>query len=268
MKYLTFPVLSVAAALSVVTARPVFAAALVHPIPESQAQGGGAQVAVWPGSGLNIDFTRTGEVIQKVWLDDPSRLTIDFDGSLSSGGNQGGNSESTGASVIHLRQVTGISFPNLPRTASTLLSVVTQTADGKRKVYQFEVDYGSGTPQYATVAIMPESDSGRDPAGVVIGGGRTASLEEVELGLRQAVLEQIIAADSPVVSRVQDFLARVRNGASVQTAADAANISMAVISRLAEMGQPEGHLQVISTSDPPGIPVTASAADSPTTARP
>ena len=241
MRRLSVPFLALASVLSFISARPVFAGALVNSIPISQAQGGGAQLSVWPGSGTNIDFTRTGEVIQRVWLDDPSRLTIDFDGNLGGGddfGGGGGGGGSGGAGVIHLRRVTGISFSNLPQTASTLLTAVTQGSDGSRHVYQFQVNYGSGTPQYATVALMPSS-TGTDTSnggGLVVSSGRTATLSDIERGLQQAISQNLIAASSPVVARTQDFLARARNGTAMQSAADEANISMAVVSQLATMG--------------------------------
>lgn len=254
MRRLSVPFLTLAFVLSFSSARPVFAGALVRSIPISQAQEGGAQLSVWPGSGANIDFTRTEEAIQRVWLDDPSRLTVDFDAPLSG---------DSGASVIHLRRVTGISFPNLPATASTLLTVVTQSRDGKRHVYQFEVNYGSGTPQYATVALIPNTTGtgSSNAGGLVVSNGRTASLADVERGLQQALAQNLITASSPVIARTQDFLVRARNGAAMQSAADEANISMAIVSQLATMGMPTLSLPTLlspsSTTPNLAIPVNA-----------
>ncbi|MGB3202950.1 MAG: hypothetical protein WBA99_18735, partial [Nodosilinea sp.] len=129
-----------------------------------------------------------------------------------------------------------IIFENLPETASTLLTVVTDSPEG-RKVYQFQVNYGAGDPQYATVAIAPNITS--QSSAIVTTSGRTASLANVERGLNSAISQHLIPSDSPVISKVQDFLARVRNGSTPQAAADAAGISLAVVSRLAEMGLPE-----------------------------
>ncbi|MBE9109268.1 hypothetical protein IQ273_07550 [Nodosilinea sp. LEGE 07298] len=218
-------------------AKPAFSMPIVRQLSEAQAQGltgGGAQISVWPGSGTNLDFTRTGEVIQRVWLDDPSRLTLDFDGNLCGQGDSG-NCDGAGASVIHLRRVAGIHFENLPETTFTLLTVVTDSPEG-RKVYQFQVNYGSGDPQYATVAIAPNITS--QASAIVTTSGQTVSFANVERGLNSAIASQLIPADSPVVPKIQDFLARVRNGSAPQAAADAAGISLAVVSRLAEIGLP------------------------------
>jgi hypothetical protein len=230
-------VLPLMAASLLAIAKPTFAAPIVRQISEAQAQGltgDGAQISVWPGSGTNLDFTRTGEVIQRVWLDDPSRLTLDFDGNLCGRGDSS-NCDGAGASVIHLRRVTGIHFENLPETAFTLLTVVTDSTAG-RKVYQFQVNYGSGDPQYATVAIAP--DVSAQSSAIATTSGRSASLLDVQLGLNSAIATHLIPTDSPVIAKVQDFLARVRNGATLQAAADASGISLAVVSRLAEMGLP------------------------------
>lgn len=40
---------------------------------------------VAPGYGLNINLIPTGEVVKKAWIDDPSRITLSFDGNLCQG---------------------------------------------------------------------------------------------------------------------------------------------------------------------------------------
>jgi hypothetical protein len=215
--------------------KSVGAAPIVREMPQTQAQGltgSGAYITVWAGSGTNIDFTRTGETIQRAWLDDPSLLTIDFDGSLCS--RNAGNDCGDGVSIIHLRRVVGIRFPNLPTTVSTLLTVVTQSHRGK-KIYLFNVGYGAGTPGYATVAITPNFQLGR---GVVMRGDRATDWQAIETGLQRAITQRLILADSPVVLRVQDFLARVRSGTPMSQAMQDAKVTLALISRLAAMGTP------------------------------
>ena len=211
----------------------VVAAPIVREMPQTQAQGltgSGAYITVWAGSGTNIDFTRTGETIQRTWLDDPSLLTIDFDGSLCS--RNAGNDCGDGVSIIHLRRVVGIRFPNLPAAASTLLTVVTQSHQGK-KIYLFNVGYGSGIPGYATVAITPNFQLSN---GVVMRGDRVADWQAIETGLQRAITQRLILADSPVVLRVQDFLARVRSGTPMSQAMQDAKVTLPLISRLAAMG--------------------------------
>ncbi|MGA7937812.1 MAG: hypothetical protein WCA35_29960 [Kovacikia sp.] len=229
MKRLLWTLLAVGYLLPGKTA---IAAPIVREMPQAQSQGligAGASLTVWAGSGTNIDFTRTGETIQRAWLDDPSLLTVDFDGSLCS--RSAGN-DCGGASIIHLRRITGIRFPNLPATNSTLLTVVTQSNQGK-KIYLFNIGYGSGTPGYATVAITPSFQQGN---GIMLRGDRATDWNTVEAGLTQAIQQHLILPDSPVSLRVRDFLTRVRSGTPMQQAIQDAKVTMAIISRLAALG--------------------------------
>lgn len=219
-----------------------YAAPIVHPVLQSQAQGltgGGSQIVVWSGSGTNIDFNRTGETILRAWLDDPSQVAVDFDGSLGQR-----------ASVVHLRRLIGIKFPNLPQAGSTLLTVITQSPYGK-KTYLFQVTYGSGKAQYASVIITPDNQP-LDGGGVVVSGNRTSNWSDVERGLQQAISQRLLAASSPVVKRVRSFLSLVRNGVPMQQAALQTHVSLEVVSKLAEMGY-----AAIPSATPAPIPPTA-----------
>lgn len=151
------PIWAIATALcfSLVTHSPLLAAS-VRTIGVGEARGEAGRIptlTIWEETGLNINFIPTGEVVKKVWLDDPSRLGVDFDGTLCA--SEAENCSDTGATVIHLRRINPIKFPQLPKTQATLLSVVTQGEDGAKNLYQFHVTYGQGKAQYATVNIAP-----------------------------------------------------------------------------------------------------------------
>lgn len=222
MKTLFHTLLLLPFAVMVFQAYPVSALPIVQRISQSQAQGlsgNGATVTVWLGNGTNIDFTRTGETIQRAWLDDAHAIALDFDAALGERGN---------ASIVHLKRVTGIHFPNLPETRSTLLTVITRSPYGK-KTYLFDVRYGSGTPKYATLAVIPDIQP-------LAGNDETANWNAVERGLQRAIAQKLISANSPLNQRVQTFLTNVRNGMPIQQAAEQAKVSLAVVSKLAKMG--------------------------------
>lgn len=112
---------------------------------------------VAPGYGLNINLIPTGEVVKKAWIDDPSRIVLSFDGNLCQQvGDQECNNE--GATVIHLRQIKPIAFPDLPRSSGggTLLTLITEGSSEGRKIYQFKVMPVSGQPKYTVLSISPE----------------------------------------------------------------------------------------------------------------
>lgn len=136
----------------------IASATVVRTIPSDQAQGmtGEAITAdVASGVGLNISFIQTGEVVKKAWIDDPSRITLSFDGTLCQPPAQDCSSDQ-GATVVHLRQIRPIHFPDLPRSSSsgTLLTLITEGSEG-RKLYQFRVRSVTREPKYTTIAVRP-----------------------------------------------------------------------------------------------------------------
>ncbi len=136
---------------------------------------------VAPGYGLNINLIPTGEVVKKAWIDDPSRITISFDGNLCQGGTEQQQCNNEGATVIHLRQIQPIAFPSLPRSAGggTLLTLITEGNQG-RKIYQFKVMPVSGTPKYTVLNVSSES-----PANTPLLRGRSVPLMVNDLPRRR-----------------------------------------------------------------------------------
>lgn len=247
MKALIFNllVLPLALATTIAEIHPSTAMSIVRQVSQAQAQGlmgNGASVMVWAGSGTNIDFTRTDETIQRAWLDDAHALIVDFDAALGSRGD---------ASIVHLKRVTGIHFPNLPETKATLLTVVTRSQYGK-KTYLFEVRYGFGTPQYATLAVVPNAQT--LAGGIAMSGDRPADWDAVERGLQQAIAQQLIKPKSPVALRMMNFLAFVRNGMPMQQAVQKSQVTLAVVSKLAEMGSSKS-LPTATQEIPPSPPM-------------
>lgn len=195
-------------------------------------------ITVWSGAGANLNFIPTGEIVKKVWLDDPSQIVLDFDGPMctQAGDGSGDNCENSAATVVHLKRIHQIEFPNLPQTSSTLLSVVTQTSTGERKLYQFQIAYGTGSPQYHTVAIYPDSQVTPDGG---MNGLVLTQLQNVELGLRVAKSRNLLGrnqGNQRLELRVQNFLDLVSSGVTPQSASQQAGVSMRLISKLASLG--------------------------------
>jgi hypothetical protein len=211
----------------------------------SRAQGlNGSQLpslSVWPGSGTNLSFIPTGEFIKKVWLDNPSPITVDFDSPLCStqqgagGGFGSGSCADSTAMIVHLRRTVGINFPNLPQTYVTLLTVVTEK-QGQRKMYQFRVFLGHGSPEYAALVVYPDSTGAPT---LEINDGRRVQLDKVGLGLQVASSKGLLGANAnnqSLRAKVQNFLALARNGLAIPDAAQQAGVSMGLITKLAELG--------------------------------
>jgi hypothetical protein len=131
-----------------------------------QAQGLGGvtpSIDIWYHQGTNLSFIQTGETIKKVWLNDPSQVTIDFDGPMCMQFGQErnvnqGDCQNSAAHVIQLRRIPKLKIPGLVNANSTLLTVVTE-GQGKNKLYAFRVIYGEGNPEYNTLAIFADPAS-------------------------------------------------------------------------------------------------------------
>ena len=210
---------------------PAYAQA-IRPIPADYARGEHQPVTIelYRGQGVNLNFRPMGETIHRVWLDDPSQATLDFD---DPGCAALGEAGECAATVIHLRRIHPLNFPNLPSTGTTLLTVLTEQG-----LYQFRLTFpSSGSPSYYTLEIQPE----RTPSQLAliatnqIQGQSGAQL--IEQGLRVAQSRSLIAAGDPLWERVQTFLTLIRGGGQIPEAAVQAGISQALVRRLAELGQ-------------------------------
>jgi hypothetical protein len=160
--------------------------------------------------------------------------------------------EDSAATVIHLRRIQRLKFPNLPRTASTLLSVISQTSSGERKLYQFRVAYGSGAPQYHTVSIYPDSQALPTIERNTL---LQVQLQDIERGLQVAKSRNLLGksqGNQRLELRVQNFLDLASSGTTLQSAALQAGVSMALVSKLAELGTTEPLTPAMQT---PAIPM-------------
>ena len=180
-------------------------------------------VEIYPSHGVTLNFRPTEDFVRRAWLDDPSQVTLDFDD-----GRCLTTADECAATVIHLRRIHPLTFPGLPATATTTLTVVTDS-----EVYAFQLAFPeSGTPTYRIVNI--ESDTSPQQSIAIAG---TPGAQLVEQGLAVAQQSQLIAADDPLWERIQAFLQALRQGASFTEATQAAGISAALVFQLAELGQ-------------------------------
>ncbi|HAG84542.1 MAG TPA: hypothetical protein DCL61_26165 [Cyanobacteria bacterium UBA12227] len=83
-----------------------------------------------------ISFIPVGETVQKIWLDDPSFLTVDVDGCLK---ELNEDCDKQVATLIHLRRINQIDIPHIPHTGRTMMTVVTRGENGEQKIYLFHI---------------------------------------------------------------------------------------------------------------------------------
>jgi hypothetical protein len=197
----------------------------------SQAEGRTGSIptlTVWQGMGLSLNFSGTGERIVKAWLDDPSRLTLDFDTPLCSG--QGNSRCGGGATVIHLRRIHPLKFSHLPSTATTLLTVVAE-AQGNRKVYYFRISYGSGQAKYVAANINTDPRPALQQRQRLEETAR-ARADRIKQGLKVARQRNTSQQNERIFERVETLLAHVRGGMSFPDALRRVNLSPSVLDQL------------------------------------
>lgn len=149
-------------AILLLAGRAIANNAVLRSIFSCQAQGLGGVVptiTVWYQQGTNLSFIPAGETIRKVWLNDPSQVTLDFDGPMCMQFGQAsgatGDCQNSAANVIQLRRIAKLNIPGLPNTNNTLLTVITD-AQGQPKLYTFRVLYGDDAPEYHTLAVFAD----------------------------------------------------------------------------------------------------------------
>lgn len=201
------------------------------------------------GYGLNISFIPTGEIIEKVWLDDPSWLTTDVDGCLE--GLSTNNCDKPGATVLHLRRIQQLNFPGLAQSSnkSTLLTLVTRGTQGRRVyVFQIQLNPPSKTPpQYHTVEVVQETQQ-TPPTTAAVSLQRVnfvtnsnsrvnnQSIERIEKGIALSVERQWLRQGSPLWYRLAYFLTNLRQGIPLEQARVSAKLSVQLVNRLHQLG--------------------------------
>lgn len=233
--------LLVATAIAVACFYPIdtIAAPVVRVIKQTQANGESATlqtINVWNGHGVSISFYKVGETIQRVWLDDPSQILIDTDGCLE-GIDQ--NCQNNSAGLIHLRRIKKVNIPGLPQTPSTLLTIITQTSSGERKVYSFRVAINNGKPQYSQVVI--KNDVAVEQQKVFIPQFQPLvntfkTTRNIKNGIAVAIQNKWINSNDQLHQRLEQLINYLQQGDELSIAAEKASVSMELVNKLISVG--------------------------------
>ncbi|MBD2531907.1 hypothetical protein H6G97_20890 [Nostoc flagelliforme FACHB-838] len=118
----------------------------------------GIDLKVWSGYGLTINFIPTGEIIKQVWIGDPSRISFTSNGDLCQKNTSNQDCTNAGATVLFLRHIKPIDFPNITSSGdgSTQITILTSGTNGQKQ-YQFKLIPSTGKPTYTSLVIKPDS---------------------------------------------------------------------------------------------------------------
>ncbi|MEM8602990.1 MAG: hypothetical protein AAGF24_04055 [Cyanobacteria bacterium P01_H01_bin.121] len=213
------------------------------------------QIQVPRGHSINLNFLPTGQQVQTVWLDDPSKVVLSFDTPLCQSpfgiavtAEHATQTNCGNASIIHLRQLAQpIAFDPNQKTSfrsdggeKTLLSVVA-TQGQQRFLYEFMLQLTpTNEAPYTTVNLMPNPPS-RPP---ILAASDQQYVQKIEQGLQHAQSQERIDATSPEWAKLQNFIQLVKSGNwSVRDAVYQSGVSEALLGelgRLATFPEPGG----------------------------
>jgi hypothetical protein len=133
------------------------------------------------------------------------------------------------------RRIEPLSFPGLPATETTTLTIVTD-----QDLYTFQLAFpNSGAPSYRILAIQPDVLSPYAAAILTTQIASPVGVQWVEQGLLEAQRQNLVATDEPLWERLQALLERLRQGTPLAEAVREAGVSEALVVRLAQMGRPD-----------------------------
>lgn len=214
-----------AACFSLIARAMPVQASLVREASLTAACQGEEPVVVHSGMGIAIDFTQTEQSVQRAWLGDPSKVTLDFD-----------RPPEDGSRVLFLRRINELNFSGLPATQTTMLTTVLAGADGNM-VCQFPIAYGSGgTPEYTSLRLSDESEAPSEETAQPRINLLTSvvNIDDVERGINANAT--MLGSNNPVVQRVNLFIEKIREGQAQQSVARELEIEWPIIVQLSRQG--------------------------------
>ena len=217
--------------------------ASLNPIPSEQAEQHTEQLTLRPGRQSIIDF-QNGQTIYFVRLADISQIVFSTDMPLDSGTAQS----------VFLQPINPLNLERPLRTTGgrypTNITIGTNGPLG-RKLYTFNlvIDASSAPPHTNGIIIGPETPPEPDtpdqtPGTLLVNNGTTtASINDIERGIRVALRRGYTRASDPVLRKLNTFLAIARQNTPLVDAAVQADLDFNVIVSLAELGIEEAQAE-------------------------
>ena len=180
-------------------------------------------IPIAQGEGVTITFIPSRQIVQKVWLDNPTWLTVDADGCLEGLGT--GSCEHNSATSIHLRRIKPLQIEGLPATGTSLLTVISRDASGELKISTFKL-VSATSAQHSLVEVVPA-------AGLRLPD--TINPVLVQRGRDVAISQGWLRKSDRLSQKIDEFLTLSQTEPTL-VAAQRAGISMALIERLSVLG--------------------------------
>lgn len=197
--------------------------AIATNIMQVQLGGKSPLIPIAQGQGVTITFIPSQQIVQKVWLDDPTWLTVDTDGCLEGLGNS--KCEQSGATSVHLRRIKPLRIEGLPSTKISLLTIVTRDVSGSLKISTFKLQDATSA-QHSIVEVVPSTELGRlNNVDTIL----------VRKGKNIAIAQGWLREGDRLSQKIDQFLTFSKTE-SAQVAAERAGLSIALVERLSSLG--------------------------------
>ena len=172
----------------------------------------GIPVTLYFGKIISLDFTDAGEYITFIAPSDRSQFVYNTDLPANSGEAQS----------VYLLPIKKVDFKGTYQTSHPNLIVKTINS--------------SGVMTSKGIKIIPSTQKSlNDFNKIRVSAGQTINADDIERGLRIALVKQFIEADVPVVNKVRNFVFMLRNGNSVNDAITHTGINPSVVESSGEM---------------------------------
>ena len=140
------------------------------------------------------------------------------------------------AQSVYLLPIKKVDFKGTYQTSHPNLIVKTINSSGQSKQYNFILNFSSGVMTSTGIKIVnPIEKSLSEPNKIRVSAGQTINADDIERGLRIAIVKQFVRADDPVVNKVRNFVFMLRNGNSVNDAITHTKVNPSVVESLGEM---------------------------------
>lgn len=187
---------------------------------------GAIPVTLYFGKIISLDFTEAEEYITFVAPSDRSQFVYNTDLPANSGEAQS----------VYLLPIKKVDFKGTYQTSHPNLIVKTINSSGQSKQYNFILNFSSGVMTSTGIKIVnPIEKSFSDPNKIRVSAGQSINADDIERGLRIAIVKQFIEANDPLVNKVRIFVFMLRNGNTVNDAITYTGVNPSVIESLGEM---------------------------------
>ena len=196
-------------------------------------------ITIGTQAGTTLSFIPAGAVIQQIWLDDPTRVTMLFDGCLPSSVTpnvQGscGNGQA-GAQIVRLRQLTEpIEFPeNIAATGQNpILTVIAQDSGGQRAIYQFQLILNGGMPPFSVVEVIPSTPPAAAQYELITLEYQREVLSQLSRGLAYAEAQDLVDMNSSAYENLRSMIALMESGTAMDAAMQQTNTPRSLVSAI------------------------------------